>query len=113
MPADPLPPAGSVALTRRASRRVHDIGGEPAGPCRRTRHDFEDWERRIDAMVMILRRSNLVTVDEMRRQIESLGSCEYRQASYYERWAQALAGILIERGVLSVDELARRMETAK
>ena len=96
-----------------ALRPPHDIGGEPAGPCPRARHEVESWERRVDGIMMILWRrgagSTRFTVDEMRRQIESMSPADYRDAGYYERWMFALAGMLIERGVLTTDEIDGRM----
>ena len=93
-------------------RGPHDLGGEPAGLCARTRHEPEDWERRVDATMMVLWRTQRFTVDEMRRHIESMSSLDYRRAAYYERWALALAAMLVEHGVLSAAEIAQRMEAA-
>jgi len=65
-------------------------------------------------MVLLWRSRNGVsfTVDEMRRQIESLGPEEYRRTGYYERWAFALASLLVEHGVLSSNEIGRHIGRA-
>jgi len=91
------------------ARPVHDLGGEPAGRCVRTPHPLQDWERRVDATMMVLWGARRVTVDEMRRHIESMGRREYLEAGYYERWAGALAAMIVERGLVSAEELAQRL----
>ncbi len=50
-----------------------------------------------------------MSVDELRRNIESLGADAYDRMSYYERWMHAIAQTLIQRGVLSIDELGRKL----
>jgi Nitrile hydratase beta subunit len=50
-----------------------------------------------------------MTVDELRRNIEGLGLGAYEALSYYERWMHSIAQTLIQRGVLTVDELGRKM----
>ena len=70
------------------------------------------WEKKIDAVRRLLadEKRNLFTVDEMRRGIEELGAKAYDEMSYYERWAASTANILIEKGIITIDELGRRME---
>jgi hypothetical protein len=51
----------------------------------------------------------LVTVDERRRAIEMLPPQAYDAMSYYERWVISLAETLIQRGILTSEELARKM----
>ena len=90
-------------------RGVHDIGGLPAGEIVPSEHDFALWEKRVDAMMVLLSRKGLMTVDELRRNIESLGAEAYAKMGYYERWIYAVTQTLIQRGVLSIDELGRRI----
>ena len=47
-------------------RGHHDMGGLPAGKVEPTEHDYPDWERRVDAMVQLLRGRGRITVDELR-----------------------------------------------
>ena len=91
-------------------RGHHDMGGLPAGKVEPTEHDYAAWERRVDAMVQLLRGGGLFTVDELRKNIESLPHEAYDQLSYYEKWISSLAQTLIQRGVISTDELGRKME---
>lgn len=92
-------------------RRHHDMGGLPAGPVERTEHDPEPWEKRVDAIMRLLtdKTRRVMTVDELRRGIEDLGPGAYDELSYYERWISSISNILIEKGVLGVDELGRGM----
>ncbi len=46
------------------------------------------------------------TTDEMRRAIESLD--EYREMSYYERWAAAAELLVVEKGLLTKEEIDAR-----
>jgi hypothetical protein len=51
----------------------------------------------------------VLTVDERRRAIESLPPEAYDAMSYYERWTMALAQTLIQRGIITTEELAKKM----
>lgn len=90
-------------------RRHHDMGGLAAGPVRKDEHAYEPWEQRVDALMMLLSGRELLRVDELRRNIEALGAEAYDRMGYYERWMHAITETLIQRGVLSVDELGRTM----
>lgn len=94
-------------------RSHHDMGGLPAGPVEATEHDYALWEKRVDALLVLLSNKGLMRVDELRRNIESLGPDAYDKMSYYERWIAAIANTLIQRGVISIDELGRRLESAQ
>ena len=92
-------------------RSHHDMGGRPAGKCEPIDHEYELWEKRVDALMMLLsdRERQLLKVDELRRNIESLGADAYERMGYYERWMHSICQTLIQRGVISIDELGRKM----
>jgi hypothetical protein len=92
-------------------RRHHDMGGQPAGPVTPTEHDYAPWEKRVDAILRLLihPERRVMTVDELRRGIEELGPGAYDELSHYQRWIASIANILLEKGVLTVDELGRRL----
>ena len=92
-------------------RGVHDMGGLPAGPVERGEHDYALWEKRVDALLVLLsdQRRRLLRVDELRRGIEQLGEAAYEEMTYYERWIASITGNLLEKGILSSDELGRKM----
>jgi hypothetical protein len=85
---------------------VHDMGGSPAGPVDKGQHDVEDWERLADAINGALGAKGLQSTDELRRAIESLEN--YRDLSYYERWVAATEKLLVQKGVLSSNEIDER-----
>jgi hypothetical protein len=92
-------------------RNHHDMGGQPAGAIERTEHDHSLWEKRVDAMLILLAGKNrkLMTVDELRKNIEAIGPDAYDRMGYYERWIHSIAQTLIQRGIINVEELGRRM----
>jgi hypothetical protein len=90
-------------------RGFHDLGGLPGGPIDRTEHDAALWEKRVHAMLNLLAEQKLMTGDEHRHAIETLGEAEYSRLSYYERWIQSMARVLVQRGVLTTEELARKL----
>ena len=99
------------------ARGHHDMGGLPAGKVEPVEHDYEDWERRIDALMMfcsgVKGKKRLLTVDELRKNIESLAPEAYDRLAYYEKWVTALTQALIQRGVITTADLARKMAEVK
>ena len=95
-------------------RSHHDIGGLPAGPVERGEHDYAEWERRVDALMVLLTGvkggKRLMTVDELRKNIEAIGPEAYDRMSYYERWITSITQTMIQRGVITTEELGRKME---
>ena len=95
-------------------RGHHDMGGIPAGKVERTEHDYAEWERRIDAMAILLwgikGGKKVITVDEHRKNIEALPPEAYDRLGYYEKWIVSLAQTLIQRGIITTEELGRKME---
>jgi hypothetical protein len=93
-------------------RGYHDIGGLPLGPVDREQHDYALWEKRVDAMLVLLAKKGAITVDELRWGIETLGADAYEKLGYYERWIASITKALLARGVFTTDELGRRMAEA-
>ncbi len=89
------------------------MGGLPAGRVEPTEHDYADWERRVDALMVLLSGvkggKKLMTVDELRKNIEMLPPDAYDRMSYYERWVTSITHIMIQRGVITTEELGRKM----
>ena len=94
--------------------RTHDLGGSPgASPIDRSQHDVEDWERLADAVTVVLDKKGVKTTDEHRRAIESLAPELYENLGYYERWIAATELLLVEKGLLTreeIDERAAKLE---
>jgi hypothetical protein len=90
---------------------VHDLGGSPGGPVDKSQHEIEDWERLADAVTIALDIKGLKTTDEHRRAIEGLEN--YQNLSYYERWVAATEKLLVEKGVLTREEVDERSAEMK
>ena len=88
----------------------HDMGGSPGGPIDRGQHEVEDWERLADAVNSALGGEGLYTTDEHRRAQEGLPPEVYARLSYYERWVAAIEALLVEKGVLTREEIDERAE---
>jgi hypothetical protein len=90
-------------------QRVHDRGGRPdAGPVDQTQHDYSMWEKRTDALMRVLTTSGRMHVDELRRAIESIEPGAYERLAYYERWIIAIEMLMIEKGILTREEIDRK-----
>ncbi len=87
----------------------HDMGGSPGGPVEKGQHEIEDWERLADAVNSALGGNDLYTTDEHRRAQESLPPEEYARLSYYERWVAATETLLVEKGILTREEIDARV----
>ena len=97
------------------TRGVHDLGGEPAGPIDLAEHERTFFDQRVDAMMRLLAHPEhgYYTVDAMRRAIESLPRDQYFGLGYYERWVRAIRRLVVEKGLLTEDEIERRLAQLK
>ena len=88
-------------------RAPHDIGGLPGGPVDTEPHAATFWEKQIDAINVLLSddKRRILSRDERRLAIESLGEEVYQTLGYYERWTAAAARLLLQKGILSQDEI--------
>ena len=92
----------------------HDIGGLAEGSIDKSQHDFAHWEKQVDALLVLLAdRARLMRVDELRRGIESLGEDAYNTLGYYERWIASITNILVEKGVLTREEIDARVQSIR
>lgn len=89
---------------------AHDVGGRDAGPVDTHEHDTAYWEWQIDAMVRLALQKGLLTdFAELRDGIERLEPEDYERLSYYECWATSLAAALLDKGVITEGQLARKI----
>ena len=92
------------------ARGHHDMGGLDAGAIDMEAHDHALWERRVDALMMVLTgRRRIMTVDQLRKGIEALPPDAYDSMTYYERWIASLTNTLLDTGILTTGELGARM----
>lgn len=87
------------------------MGGLPAERVVASEHDYALWEKRVDALMKLLSppSNDLLSTDALRRNIEALGPDAYDAMSYYERWMAGICNALLQRGVITADELGRKM----
>ena len=104
-----MKPTGTVRDEIMRERRPHDLGGLEAGPIDREEHDKAPWEKRVDALVILLGQRRIIGTDELRRGIEELGAEAYERYGYYERWMASMTNLLLEKQVIGVSELGARM----
>lgn len=97
-------------------RGVHDLGGTTAfgvafGPIDTSDHDPSLYEKRVDALLMLLIHPDreVFTIDALRRRVEDMPRPVYDSVSYYDKWAVGIRDLLIERGVLTAAEIEARM----
>ena len=95
------------------TRGVHDLGGLPAGPVNLVEQDMTFFDRRVDAMMHLLVHPvhGHFTVDAMRRAVEALSRDDYYGLGYYERWLRAIRQLTVEKGMITEDELKRKLDS--
>jgi nitrile hydratase beta subunit len=88
---------------------VHDLGGargfgvveiEPGEPTFHT-----DWERRVFGMTATVLAQGRANGSEFRHAIERMDPDWYLGSSYYEHWLTGLATLLVEKGIVTCEEL--------
>jgi len=79
-------------------RGVNDVGGLPGGPVDREEHAETLFEKRVDALVMLLThpRIGAFKVDSLRRSVEMNSPEDYASLGYYPKWMRAICLLLIE-----------------
>ena len=93
--------------------QIHDRGGWPdTGPIDKSEHDYSMWEKQTDALLMLLvsPTKKVLRVDELRRAIESFTPDAYKKMKYYERWITAIELLIVEKGILTQQEIDRKAE---
>jgi nitrile hydratase len=84
------------------------MGGIARFHCTPVEHDEappDAFGRQVDALRQVLAQKKLMTVDELRRGIESIPQDEYFALGYYERWLRSIALLMVEKGVVEKDVL--------
>ena len=90
-----------------------DFGGRPGPPLEIVEHELAPWERRTHALLECLYWRGVMSMEEKRRAIEDLGAEIYRGLTYYEKWAVASANRLMDKGLITQDELATKMDDVR
>src|SRR5258707_12491025 len=93
---------------------IHDVGG---------RHGFgrivreadeppfnEPWEGRMHGIAVTCQVTGVNTTPEQRTTIENMSPGLYLDTSYYEKWLFAYEKLLNDKGVVTTEELNRRVQ---
>jgi hypothetical protein len=90
--------------------RVNDVGGmQGFAPLWQEIDEppfHADWEAHVFALNRALLGRGVYNLDEFRDAIERLPPQEYLASSYYEKWLHAITTLLVDKGVLTRQELA-------
>ena len=94
---------------------IHDMGGmDGMGPV-----DIEadepvfhsDWERQVAGMFFATIIAGVYNDDEFRQARERLHPAKYLRYSYYHQWLLAIQRLLIEKNLVTEQEIDARMKS--
>jgi len=89
---------------------VHDVGGQPDTPLDKTLHTPEVWEIYTHATSECLAWRGHWVSEERRRRENDLGETIYYGTPYYARWLLAATKMLLDKGLITPDELVEKMD---
>ncbi|NNE54049.1 MAG: nitrile hydratase subunit beta [Sulfitobacter sp.] len=94
--------------------RVHDMGGRfgdgSVVPEPEDEIFHADWHKRALAVTVACGSLGQWNIDTSRHARERLKPTDYARFSYYEKWISALANMLVEKGIVTRDELTGAAE---
>ena len=96
-------------------KSVNDIGGENWGPVPLDQRETPDWAKLSTALRGALgdKGAGLVSLHEGRRAREDLGYDRYHALGYFEMGMQAIHDILVQKGVVTEQEVRDRIAALK
>lgn len=93
---------------------IHDLGGmHGLGPVVPDKDEVpfrHDWERRIFGLFFATFGGGHLNIDEFRHAMERMDPAHYLLSSYYEHWLHAIELLLLEKGVITEQELRGQRE---
>jgi nitrile hydratase len=69
----------------------------------------DDWEQRMFGLFLSMFAGGHYNIDEFRHGIERMGGPNYMATTYYEHWVSGMQTMLIEKGILTAEEINGRM----
>lgn len=112
MAAEKNPPDNThLTSAKETGRGYHDLGGLPGGPVPLELTEARPWEKLSIVISNALgqRGAKVICTDETRRTREEMGVKLYNESGYFARGTEALTAILLEKGVVTKQELETRM----
>ena len=70
---------------------------------------FDEWEERVFGVTLAVAYAGLLNFDEFRFGIERMPAWQYFACRYYEKWAATLETNMLEKGVITSEELEARI----
>jgi thiocyanate hydrolase subunit beta len=104
-----LPLTQSQFDTQAILHVVHDVGGQPDGPLDKSLHKIALWEKRTHATSECLAWRGVWVSEERRRRENDLGEVIYYGTPYYARWLLAATKMLLDKGLITPDELMTKI----
>ena len=93
-----------------AERLITDVGGLPADEVPREEVPQLFWEKHMIAMFNVLWSKGVFNLDEFRRAVEAMSPDQYKRQSFYGRRVDGMTDLLVEKGIISREELKARTE---
>jgi nitrile hydratase len=91
---------------------IHDLGGmDGLGPVEVEAGEptfHEPWERTVFGLTAAVSTRRIWNVHAFRHAIERMDPAHYLASPYYEHWLTGMATLLVERGIVTRDELQAR-----
>jgi nitrile hydratase len=90
---------------------IHDVGGriEEFQPLDLTDVKYQYWERRVHALLVLLIKKNVITVDELRRGIEAIEPKVHVKMRYYEKWTASMLSLAMEKKLFKNTEFEEKL----
>jgi hypothetical protein len=91
----------------------HDLGGQPDLPGPYLDKEELDWELRTYVTCEVLAWRGAWNAEVRRRAENDLGATQYFGLPYYARWITVAAKTLVDKGLITVDELAAKVDEVR
>lgn len=92
---------------------LHDVGGQPDVPVEYQEKVEEPWEMNTYVTCECLGWRGVWNSEERRRAENDLGATLYFGLPYYARWATVAAKYLINKGLITPDELSAKLDEVR
>ncbi|WP_337096930.1 hypothetical protein [Mesorhizobium argentiipisi] len=96
---------------------IHDLGGmHGMGPVVQESNEpnfHQEWERRMFGMFIAVFAGGHFNVDEFRYAIERMEPADYLRTTYYEHWFHSIETMLLEKSVITKEELQAKINELK
>ncbi len=92
---------------------LHDVGGQPAVPEPYLEKGEEDWEMNTYVTCECLGWRGHWNSEIRRRAENDLGATQYFGYPYYVRWVTVAAKTLINKGLITTDELGAKIDEVR